>query len=776
MPATTRHQRDKKALHLFDLPRETLLLILQREDVTATDLARFSCVSKGEKAREIAMEAAKNRVKSAWPESELNYKTEEDRERPPRRRFIYDDFYCPLPASRWEAAWEAASWEVAGEKDEGVDDENDDKHGKKKKRKKEKEETWLDAMRFLDGKIAEKREREIRLAHMRKKGWLSADGNGDWDTPLRRRKEVNSGAIQGRKFRMNWDTTTCTYRDGRTEIWGTDWLCDEHKIGSTKMKSRANEVFIGEDRVLYFKRFRSSALQSKRIKMFEGKRGKLIAPDFHWCAKQARKVLWVAIGTNHAVMLMESGEVYTFGKNRHGELGFANTVVEEEVFDVNDEMNNDDMMVDGNDTKPTRTMKIRRRTTFEYRTPRLLPFIREEGEQNDSSKGISAHPDGPDYISRRCRFVSAKKHTSMVTTMDGLVFGFGKNDRGQLGIGNNIMQYQPRKITTFPRVCVGTGQMGVGTVQTEDMKIKKAVCCGDHSVALSTCGVVYAFGSNQNFCCGADFPAQTLLQLMKDQWYPRRIALTWCDNPPRNYQGGIHVCEKQWLHENGKGTVFKDITSGWNEHDRFEIDENGDHDEFGVDNLEWSQGFESLIEERAREIERIENTRRREIARIRNRTIVDAENEDDNMDLEIHGNDDDERIYSVHAKDISGGDTHTVILDSSGIVWTVGMNTNGACGRIIPIRVSQNNTVMDAPALVNFVAKPVVMPTYTDEETGEERVVRMAEIHSGRFHLGAVAEKTGFFYGWGSVQHRALGDARYGQKAMFKLEKISGAL
>ena len=776
MPATTRHQRDKKALHLFDLPRETLLLILQREDLTATDLARFSCVSKGGKAREIAMEAAKNRVKSAWPESELNYKTEEDRERPPRRRFMYNDWYCSSPPSRWVAEWEAMSWEVAGEKDEGVDDENDDKHGKKKKKKKEKEETWLDAMRFLDGKIAEKREREIRLAHMRKKGWLSADGNGDWDTPLRRRKEVNSGAIQGRKFRMNWDTTTCTYRDGRTEIWGTDWACDEHKIGSTKMKSRANEVFIGEDRVLYFKRFRSSALQSKRIKMFEGKRGKLIAPDFHWCAKQARKVLWVAIGTCHAVMLMESGEVYTFGKNRHGELGFANTVVEEEVFDVNDEMNNDDMMVDGNDTKPTRTMKIRRRTTFEYRTPRLLPFIREEGEQNDSSKGISAHPDGPDYISRRCRFVSAKKHTSMVTTMDGLIFGFGKNDRGQLGIGNNIMQYQPRKITTFPRVCVGTGQMGVGTVQTEDMKIKKAVCCGDHSVALSTCGVVYAFGSNQNFCCGADFPAQTLLQLMKDQWYPRRIALTWCDNPPRNYQGGIHVCEKQWLHENGKGTVFKDITSGWNEHDRFEIDENGDHDEFGVDNLEWSQGFESLIEERWRELERIENTRRREIARIRNRTIVDAENEDDNMDLEIHGNDDDERIYSVHAKDISGGDTHTVILDSSGIVWTVGMNTNGACGRIIPIRVSQNHSVMDMPALVNFVAKPVVMPTYTDEETGEERVVRMAEIHSGRFHLGAVAEKTGFFYGWGSVQHRALGDARYGQKAMFKLEKISGAL
>ena len=42
------------------------------------------------------------------------------------------------------------------------------------------------------------------------------------------------------------------------------------------------------------------------------------------------------------------------------------------------------------------------------------------------------------------------------------------------------------------------------------------------------------------------------------------------------------------------------------------------------------------------------------IARITNtETIVDAENGDDDIDLEIHGNDDDERIYSVHAQKIS---------------------------------------------------------------------------------------------------------------------------
>ena len=129
MPATTRHQRVKKALHLFDLPRETLLLILQREDVTATDLARFSCVSKGEKAREIAMEAAKNRVKSAWPESELNYKTEEDRER-------WSDLRRQLSADGLLGQRERLRV-AAGENDDDVDDENDDKNGKRRRRRKE---------------------------------------------------------------------------------------------------------------------------------------------------------------------------------------------------------------------------------------------------------------------------------------------------------------------------------------------------------------------------------------------------------------------------------------------------------------------------------------------------------------------------------------------------------------------------------------------------------------------------------------------------------------
>ena len=136
-----------------------------------------------------------------------------------------------------------------------------------------------------------------------------------------------------------------------------------------------------------FKRFQSSALQSRRIRSLHEKHGKLIAPDFHWCAKQARKVLWVAIGTNHTVMLMESGEVYTFGKNKHGELGFANTVTEIEVDDFS-ERGNEDMMVDGNDTKPTRRTKILKRTTFEYRTPRLLGFIREEGRRTIAVKAL----------------------------------------------------------------------------------------------------------------------------------------------------------------------------------------------------------------------------------------------------------------------------------------------------------------------------------------------------------------------------------------------------
>ena len=63
---------------MFDLPRETLIVILESTLLTAVDLARFACVSKKENAKQLAMEAAKNRVLKAWPESELNYKRNDD--------------------------------------------------------------------------------------------------------------------------------------------------------------------------------------------------------------------------------------------------------------------------------------------------------------------------------------------------------------------------------------------------------------------------------------------------------------------------------------------------------------------------------------------------------------------------------------------------------------------------------------------------------------------------------------------------------------------------
>ena len=78
MPATTRRQRASKTVHMFDLPRETLVVILESPVLTAVDLARFACVSKKENSKQLAMEAAKNRVLKAWPESELNYKRNDD--------------------------------------------------------------------------------------------------------------------------------------------------------------------------------------------------------------------------------------------------------------------------------------------------------------------------------------------------------------------------------------------------------------------------------------------------------------------------------------------------------------------------------------------------------------------------------------------------------------------------------------------------------------------------------------------------------------------------
>ena len=200
MPATTRRQRASKTVHMFDLPRETLVVILESPVLTAVDLARFACVSKKENSKQLAMEAAKNRVLKAWPESELNYKRNDDQVyvKPSEGKGNLAYYECYFVDRYIEVADKRTLPPLNRDPKDNKGD--DDEDGKEAEVFGKDKETWLDALRFLDGKLAEEREREKRRAQLRKKGLLLEGDDDCADLKQQRR------AIQDKKYRMNWMT------------------------------------------------------------------------------------------------------------------------------------------------------------------------------------------------------------------------------------------------------------------------------------------------------------------------------------------------------------------------------------------------------------------------------------------------------------------------------------------------------------------------------------------------------------------------------------------
>ena len=73
--------------------------------------------------------------------------------------------------------------------------------------------------------------------------------------------------------------------------------------------------------------------------------------------------------------------------------------------------------------------------------------------------------------------ISAGYHYSLILTNTGQIYAFGRNEYGQLGLGDNIAKNAPTLIPTLNQIV----QIAAG---------------GDHSLVLSNTGQIYAFGYN----------------------------------------------------------------------------------------------------------------------------------------------------------------------------------------------------------------------------------------------------------------------------------------
>jgi len=128
---------------------------------------------------------------------------------------------------------------------------------------------------------------------------------------------------------------------------------------------------------------------------------------------------------------------------------------------------------------------------------------------------------------------------SFILTLDGNVYAFGNNSKGQLGTGRNKNHFIPVKVETLSniiQISAGSshslalssdgnvyvfgynenGQLGTGDRKMRSVPIKletlsniKEIICGvDHSIVLTTDGEIFGFGLNDHNQLGMTYGSE----------------------------------------------------------------------------------------------------------------------------------------------------------------------------------------------------------------------------------------------------------------------------
>uniref|UniRef100_A0A3B4XIH1 RCC1-like domain-containing protein n=1 Tax=Seriola lalandi dorsalis TaxID=1841481 RepID=A0A3B4XIH1_SERLL len=155
------------------------------------------------------------------------------------------------------------------------------------------------------------------------------------------------------------------------------------------------------------------------------------------------QVSQVACGSQHSVALTKDGQVYTWGQDSRGQLGLGK------------------VKTDANSPQHLRSLSA-------------IPLVQ----------------------------VAAGGEQSFALSVSGGVFGWGRNDRGQLGLGDTTGK---KKQNTYIHVHV--------------LKIIHISCGKDHTAVLTKDGAVFTFGSGQYGQLGHNS--------FRDELRPRLVAELW---------------------------------------------------------------------------------------------------------------------------------------------------------------------------------------------------------------------------------------------------------
>ncbi|XP_043099178.1 probable E3 ubiquitin-protein ligase HERC4 isoform X2 [Puntigrus tetrazona] len=156
-----------------------------------------------------------------------------------------------------------------------------------------------------------------------------------------------------------------------------------------------------------------------------------------------RQVIQIACGDHHSLALTKEGQVFVWGKNSHGQLG-----------------------------------------------------LREDHPDSSSAEHVQSLSGIP------LAQISAGGDHSFVLSLSGVVFGWGKNSAGQLGLGDTTDRHVPTVVNSLNR-----------------KKTVSISCGGEHTATLSKGGTVFTFGSGGSGQLGHNS--------FRDEHHPRVVAELW---------------------------------------------------------------------------------------------------------------------------------------------------------------------------------------------------------------------------------------------------------
>ncbi|XP_062513576.1 probable E3 ubiquitin-protein ligase HERC4 isoform X2 [Corticium candelabrum] len=204
-------------------------------------------------------------------------------------------------------------------------------------------------------------------------------------------------------------------------------------------------------------------------------------------ALETKSITQVSCGCVHTVALSSSGEAFTWGSNSDAQLGIATV----------DNCSSVPRLVKG-----LCSYSVVQVSCGDLHTLVLTADCQVYGWGSNSHWQVGLPHSRSNILKpERLKFpfgvpliqVAAGGYHSLALTVSGHLYSWGKNEFGQLGVGDKFSRSLPTLVTSLPRqhICY--------------------VACGeDHSAALTKSGAVFTFGSSGNGQLGHNMQTQEL--------------------------------------------------------------------------------------------------------------------------------------------------------------------------------------------------------------------------------------------------------------------------